>query len=524
MSWLKALTLVAVGLVGAGLAIRTFAGLPPLSGRSPSTFYSDTQDTRLGAAIGPRVEAHPGRSGVHPLADGPDAFAARVLLARAAERSIDAQYYIWHGDLTGTLLFDELRAAADRGVRVRLLQDDNTTHGLDEILAALDSHPNIEVRLFNPFVIRTPRFIGYLTDFPRLNRRMHNKSFTVDNQATIIGGRNIGDEYFGAGDGALFADLDVLAIGPVVRDVSSDFDLYWESASAYPADRILSPAPDRALDAFARRAAGTASDPEARRYVEAVEQLPIVAQLRQGDLPLIWAPVRMISDDPAKGLGTAGPGALLITQLEELLEHPSVKVGLVSGYFVPTEAGVERLSEWVRRGVDVTVLTNALESTDVPIVHAGYAPHRKKLLEAGVKLWEIRSPARPGAVRREASGIGSTGSVATGSGTALHAKTFIVDGERVFIGSFNFDPRSARLNTELGFVIHSADLAVRMDETFARLVPQAAYEVKLSEEGRLYWIERRDGREIRHDVEPGTTRLQRTMLGLVSLLPIEWLL
>src|SRR5690606_28033429 len=249
MKWLKALVLCGAILLLTGLAVSLWADLPSLERRPVSRALTDTADTRLGRAVATQTAERPGLTGVYPLNDGPDAFAVRRLLAPAAERSIDAQYYIWHGDITGTLLFNELRAAADRGVRVRLLQDDNTTAGLDEILAALDAHPNIEVRLFNPFVIRSPRWIGYATDFSRLNRRMHNKSFTVDNQATVIGGRNIGDEYFGAGENGLFVDLDVLAIGEVVSDVSDDFDRYWASASSYPADRILPRLPRSRLDA-----------------------------------------------------------------------------------------------------------------------------------------------------------------------------------------------------------------------------------------------------------------------------------
>jgi putative cardiolipin synthase len=200
--------------------------LPSLENRSTSAGLLDTDTTQLGRALSPRVDAHPGRSGIYPLPDARDAFAARVLLAQAAERTLDAQYYIWHDDMTGTLLFEALHAAADRGVRVRLLLDDNRTSGLDTTLAALDAHPNIEVRLFNPFVIRQPRVIGFITDFSRANRRMHNKSFTADNQVTIIGGRNVGDEYFGATEGFVFVDLDVMAVGPVVKDVSRDFDRY----------------------------------------------------------------------------------------------------------------------------------------------------------------------------------------------------------------------------------------------------------------------------------------------------------
>ena len=212
----------------AGLATAGCATLPSLDGlQQPSSAYTDTGDTRLGQAIDAGAAGHPGKSGVYALSKPLDAFAARVLLARAAERSLDVQYYIWHGDVTGYLMFEEIWKAAERGVRVRLLIDDNGISGLDPTMAALDSHANIEVRLFNPFANRSMRMLGYATDFSRLNHRMHNKSFTADGRATIVGGRNIGDEYFGAGQHISFADLDVIAVGPAATDVGAAFDLYW---------------------------------------------------------------------------------------------------------------------------------------------------------------------------------------------------------------------------------------------------------------------------------------------------------
>lgn len=225
--------------------------MPSQENRSISAALADTDTTPLGKAISPRVTANPGHSGIHLLAGGHAAFAARMLLAQAAERSLDVQYYIWKQDITGTLLFRALFDAAERGVHVRLLLDDNNTSGLDKILAVLDSHPNIEVRLFNPLAMRDLRLLNYIIDFSRLNRRMHNKAFTADNQATIIGGRNIGDEYFGAADDVLFADLDVLAVGPVVNDVSDDFDRYWASQSSYPLDRLLPPCNPEMFQEFA---------------------------------------------------------------------------------------------------------------------------------------------------------------------------------------------------------------------------------------------------------------------------------
>ena len=499
-----------VFLVAIALMFSACGQLPSLAKRPVSHALADTEGTTLGRAIAPAVAQHPGRSGVYPLLDSRDAFAARALLARAAERSLDVQYYIWKDDLSGRLLFEALHQAAGRGVRVRLLLDDNGVAGLDETLAALDAHPNIEVRLFNPFMNRGVRWLGYLTDFTRLNRRMHNKSFTADSQATIVGGRNVGDEYFDAAEGMVFVDLDVLAVGPVVKEVSADFDRYWASGSAYPAARLLAPAEP----GFRAPAGGEA----AAKYLEAVKRSPFVRDLLERRLPLEWAPTQLVSDDPAKGLGEAPHGATLSHDLRQLFGEPQKAVDLVSAYFVPAQAGTEMFTEWARRGVKVRVLTNSFEATDVSVVHAGYAKRRKQLLESGVILYELRAlSAAPEPAGRL---VGSSG----GSAASLHAKTFAADGVNVFIGSFNFDPRSAHLNTEMGIVIHSPALAQRITDAFDRRIPQRAYEPKLNPSGELYWIELREGSSVRHDIEPGTTAWQRLAVRLLSLLPIDWLL
>ena len=475
------------------------------------------QATRLGQGLAPRLAAHPGKSGIHALADPHAAFAARALLARAAERTLDVQYYIWHGDMTGTLLLEELHAAADRGVRVRLLLDDNGTAGLDTELAALALHPQIEVRLFNPFKVRNPKWLGYLTDFSRANRRMHNKSFTADNQATIVGGRNIGDEYFGATEGILFADLDVLAVGPIVDQVSTDFDRYWASGSSYPVEQILPAVSARSLDQLSQRAALIERDTSAADYVAAIARSDFTRQLLTGELPLEWAQTRMVTDDPAKGLGQAGPDGLLTYQLGQILEQPNQAVVLVSPYFVPTATGVAAFTALAEQGIDVRILTNSLDATDVAAVHAGYAKRRKALLEAGIQLYEMRRLS-PHLERNESAGpFGS-------SGSSLHAKTFAVDGQRVFVGSFNFDPRSANLNTELGFVIDSPFLAQAVHAAFDNGIPANAYQVRLDDSGRLYWLEQLEDRQVRHEREPNTGLLKRSGIRLLSLLPIEWLL
>jgi putative cardiolipin synthase len=516
---LKALKRIALCFVVVGLTlfiIRICSRLPSLEDRTTSTALFDTAETRLGRSITPLLEMHPGISGIYPLADSRDAFAGRARLAEVAERTLDVQYYIWEKDMTGTLLFEALHAAADRGVRVRFLLDDNTTSGLDPFLAALDSHPNIEVRLFNPFVIRKPR-IGYLTDFSRANRRMHNKSFTADNQVTIIGGRNVGDEYFGAAEGLLFVDLDVLAVGPVVSEVSKDFDRYWACDSSYPLDRIVRSVAPAKIAEITSAAAHVERDPAALAYTTAIRDSPFVRAVVEKRLPFEWAVTRMVSDDPSKGLGRAPPEKLFHEQLKGIIGDPVSDLELVAAYWVPGETGMERFRSMAKRGVTIKVLTNSLEAADGPYVYSGFARHRKRLLETGITLYEMRSLSLQKDNNKRPGPLGS-------SGSSLHAKTFSVDRSRFFVGSFNFDPRSRKLNTELGFVIDSPVLAQKIEAAFHDSIPANSYEVRLSNAGKLHWIERRGDELVQHDKEPGTSWWLRAAVWFLSLLPIEWLL
>jgi putative cardiolipin synthase len=430
-----------------------------------------------------------------------------VLLARAAERSLDVQYYIWHADTSGGLLAHELWQAAERGVRVRLLLDDNNTRGADEAIAALDAHPNIEVRLFNPYANRGFRLGELATDFARVNRRMHNKSFTADNQAAIVGGRNVGDEYFGAESAVAFADLDVLAVGAVVPEVSAAFDAYWNSESAYPATSLISAPPRRTP------AEKIEERPDAARYRQAVRATPLVQRLLSGSLPLEWAHARLVQDDPAKVLQPPERTELhLLPRLEAAMGKPLKEVDLVSPYFVPTKDGSAALCTLAERGVRVRVLTNSLAATDVAPVHAGYAKYREPLLRAGVRLYELK----PSLEKKEAKGKDRA---AGGSDASLHAKTFALDRDRIFVGSFNFDPRSARLNTEMGIVVESPALAARLSQALDRDISNIAYEVRLSD-GGLEWIEG----DARYTSEPGAGVLRRLWIDFLSILPIEWLL
>lgn len=510
-------------LAGSLLVLAACSSLPQSASRVPTSALNDTGSTRLGISIAPGVSVHPGQSGAILLGDGHEAFAARVLLANAAERSLDVQYYIWWSDTTGRLMREALWRAAERGVRVRLLLDDNNTRGQDRTLSALDDHPNIEVRLFNPYANRGVRIGEMAGDFSRINRRMHNKSFTADNQATIVGGRNIGDEYFGASEAIEFADLDALAVGPAVQEVSRSFDDYWNSASAYPVASLTRPVGAEVAATERSRAAQAVDDPEAVLYVEALRTTALIQQLLSGRLPLAWGPGWVISDDPEKVEQPPEQNRThMLPKLEEAIGRPERSLDIVSPYFVPTGKGVDALAAIAARGIKVRVLTNSLAATDVMPVHAGYSRYRERLLRAGIELHELKSrrtevekPDPEEKSDKKNHGLGRS------SAASLHAKTFVADRHRVFVGSFNFDPRSVQLNTEMGLVIDSAELAGQISGGLDRRLGTDAYQVRLSPEGQLEWL---DGAQVLMN-EPGNPGLfKRMWLGFLQLLPIEWML
>jgi cardiolipin synthase C len=381
------------------------------------------------------------------------------------------------------MLLEALWQAAERGVRVRQLLDDNNTSGLDPTLAALDAHSNIEVRLYNPFVQRSGRVFVDLTDFQRLNRRMRNKSFTADGLVTVVGGRNIGGEYFGVASEVVFADLDVVAVVTAVGEVSKEFDIYLNSPSAYPAASLLgAPAPGGA-ERLKERFAAARADPDSVAYLEALLKTPVVRDMLARKLSFEWASARLVYDDPAKTLGTgARRDYLMFPALVQAIGTPEKTFDLVSPYFVPGEEGTESLVALGRRGVKLRILTNSLAASDVAAVHA--AKRRHYLLLAGIRLYELK-PTASEELPPDKTGVGSS------SSSGLHAKTFAVDRSRIFVGLFNFDLRSALLNTEMGLVIDSPVLAQALADGFDTVVPLSAYVVVLAPDGSsLQWIER----------------------------------
>ena len=483
--------------------------------KTVSTAFHDTDDTYLGQGLVDDVEAHPtGQSGFLPLSDGIDALAVRLLMAESAERSIDAQYYLVKSDIVGRAFIDVLLRAADRGVRVRLLLDDIFTSGYDAGMAGLVSHPNFEIRIFNPFANRSARFLDGLTSFSRVNRRMHNKSFTVDNQMTIIGGRNIADEYFGAREDAKFGDLDVLAIGPVVKEVSAMFDSYWNHERAAPVAAFAKLPDDPAAELARIRVLleETRKEVEGTRYAAAVRDQVFVYVESENDA-FTWAPYILAVDSPDKAFKSkAAEAASITTPLFESLQSAEDEMIIISPYFVPRKAGIEAISEIRSRGIGVTIITNSLAANNQSAVHGGYAPSRIPLLRIGVKIYE----ARP-----DAEVSGSEIVAASGAKATLHTKAFIVDRKELFIGSFNFDPRSANINTELGVIIKSPEMAEVFAQVIDSKIPTQAYELFLNEQDQLRWRSFENGQEVIHNKEPQTTWWQRFVAGFMRMLPIR---
>jgi cardiolipin synthase C len=498
------------------------SSLPKQVERHPSQAILDTAQTQLGVALAPELATHPGMSGYHPLSSGLDALVARVALVRAAERTLDVQYYIFHADQIGATLLNELLAAADRGVRVRLLLDDLHTSGRDETLAAVDSHPNVEVRLFNPFGYRLVRALDYVSDYSRVNRRMHNKSISADSQISIVGGRNIGDEYFGASAELTFSDLDVIAIGPVVAEVSTDFDEYWNSDVAYPLSALkIARASEGELVTVRLKLAKDEQTLSITPYAAALRATDLAQSLRQHDVSIFWGTGTLMADQPNKvTLPPEDASTHAMPNVRKMLESSTQELILVSSYFVPGNAGTRWLQDLAHRGVAVKILTNSFAATDVRITSSAYSRYRKDLLRAGVELYEFKP-----SLNQQSLSAKENSKSAKSAKSSLHAKTYVSDGHLLLIGSMNLDPRSSALNTEMGLAIDSETLGADIRDRFLSRLPDAAYRVELDTradpKGRLVWVTRENGQEVRYDSEPGLKFFDKFLRLLEHVLPIE---
>jgi putative cardiolipin synthase len=498
------------------------ATAPSLDGVEPSRALPPVENPALEAAVLRGFGDTQDVSAVRLVEPNALAFAYRAASAAAAMRSLDIQYYIWNDDLTGRLLAAAALQAAERGVRVRVLLDDVDARAKHDLFEVADLHPNVEVRLFNPFHNRSGS-VGPATEWlmrpTTLNRRMHNKAWIVDNRVAIVGGRNLGDEYFGASEHSNFSDLDVLLAGPIVADVSAAFDAYWNNGKAVPVSRFDGRRPDPAE--LQRLIAG------AEEYLAETQETPYVAALRdpekRGELlasqppPLVVPNVRLLVDDPDK-VGTQGnatEASNVLAGLAEVMAAARDELLIVSPYFVPRNRGRRGLVATVEKGLRVAVLTNSLAATDVAAVHTGYARQRRELLAGGVELYEMKRKAGSEEARRHLSVSGS-------SGASLHTKAMIIDRRWVFVGSMNIDPRSALLNTEMGVLIESPALAEQLREQFERTTgPELSYRVVLEEDEGLVWYDRVNGRERRLEREPDASAGRRLAVTLLRLVPME---
>ncbi|MGP4733684.1 MULTISPECIES: phospholipase D family protein [unclassified Psychrobacter] len=483
-----------------------------------------TSSTDLVSAISAQNDIHPDLSGYHPIVTGANAFAARSILTDMATRNIDAQYYIWHNDQAGQLLLKDLWDAAERGVIVRLLLDDfNNSAKFDQHLLRFASHPNIAVRIINPLMHRKFPTLNYVTGLPRINRRMHNKSMTFDKQITIIGGRNIGNEYLSNDQSSQFADLDVLLIGKVVADIDNSFYDYWSSPLSFDIETLAKFDDDVTPD-FLKALDKLGLDEENNEgssltvYKAAIKDSTIDSDLINKRVPFRWTDMQFLSDDVGKLSKTVPADTNLVHQLRNLLGSPTKKLTIISSYFVPTKDGVDTLVKLAEAGVDIKILTNSFDATDVTAVHSGYSQWRPRLLRSGVKIYELKSTAA------EEKRDNKLWRARSQSSTSLHAKTFAVDDYQVFIGSYNVDPRSANINTEMGVIINDDELARQLHGALSDDLLNQAYEVKLLENGNLQWHTMEKGEKVVYDSEPRVDMGDHVWLTIMSWLPIDWLL
>ena len=468
------------------LALVSCAPWPESYTKTVTRAETETAGTYLARRARALGNPNDGRSGIHLVSDGPEALALRLVLSESAERTIDAQYYLLHDDASGHLFAWKLLEAADRGVRVRLLLDDMDVASYDAMAAGLDAHPNVEIRLFNPFRRGFGRNIASLFEFERVNRRMHNKSMTFDNVVTLVGGRNIGDEYFAAREDSNYNDLDVLGVGPIAKDVSATFDTYWNSPYAVPASVV----------AGRRKAELTLDEARARlnSLAEAARQTPYGDALAHGirgritsggTIDLEWVPAQLVADPVEKAAGEADSADIVGGVMLPYITAARQDLFVSSAYFVPRDRGVALLSGLSERGVEVSILTNSLDSTDVVPVYGHYALSREDMLESDIQLWELR----PDAEREDRARIGLGLSQ-----SSLHTKAFAIDQKYLFVGSFNWDPRSLWINNEMGVLIESPKIARDAVRRFEENIRRNAYELRLDENGEILWIERRDDR------------------------------
>ncbi len=484
------------------------ATLPLHVKRDRSQALADPAGTLLGRVVANSRGAR-NRSGIRLLASGEEALASLIALADHAEKTLDIQYYVIHQDASAGIFLDHVRLAAERGVRVRILIDDFNTAGEDRQYLWLSQRAGIAVRLFNPFpggrFAVWSRFLASFYEIPRINHRMHNKLLVADNALAITGGRNIGDQYFTRDKTSNFIDLDVVAAGAIVPQLSASFDAFWNSKYAYPVASIATPVQPEPVVPLEESSALRDAD-------------FLSAEIEAGKLQLLWVPATVLADRPAKIGSEASPDQedTIANNIAALMRSATQEVIIISPYFVPGPGGLALMRELVGRGVRIRILTNSLASTDSPLVHIGYAHYRVALLKLGVELAEVRP--KLGVARARFHPFRS-------SNASLHAKALVIDQKTVFIGSMNMDARSRRTNSELGLVIRSGEIAREVTNLLDDISADGSYRLELVDHtNRIRWVSGEPGAEQVWYRDPETTRLQRFALDALAPFAAEELL
>jgi putative cardiolipin synthase len=485
--------------LGAVLALLVSAcvGLPRHVEKARSEALRDPDTTSLGRLVAGE-ESNKNLSGIRLLSSGEEALADLIALADHAERTLDIQYYIIQQDESARLLLHHVRLAAERGVRVRLLVDDLNTAGEDRRFMHLGEHANLEVRVFNPFpggrFATWTRFLASASDIRRINHRMHNKLFVADDALAITGGRNIGDQYFTRDQHNNFIDLDVVAAGPIVSELSASFDAFWNSKYAYP---------------IASLAAPVSAEPSSPPLIDtgtAANANWLERELDSGTVPLTWVPATVLADRPAKMASETSPDeeVTIANDLSTLMRSATQELIVISPYFVPGKDGMALFAKLVSQGVHIRILTNSLASTDSPLVHTGYARYRVQLLKLGIELSEVRPTLGQKRARFHPF---------RGSNASLHAKALVIDQKTVFIGSMNMDARSAHTNSELGLVMRSTEIARQVTSLLDDISADGSYKLQLiGHSNEIEWSSGEPGAEKTWYTDPETTRLQRVSL------------
>lgn len=462
------------------------------------------------------------QSGFYLLSDNTDAFVARFALATIAEKTLDIQYYIMHNDASGQYLGYAIMSAADRGVKVRILVDDINISGRDSRFKMLSQHKNIEIRIFNPLSSRDWfRNIELLINLKRAGRRMHNKAFITDNASAIIGGRNIGDEYFDARNNLNFVDLDLLTIGPIVPDITESFNDYWNSHWSTPIENISKTrVVQKQLLKLRRNLKDKWHSAKNTEYFQSLKQASFTQKIINRQIDFIWADADLFYDRPEKLCKDRPEKTTHIgPQILPYFDSTEKELIIATPYFVPGNRGTQWFKDKKKKGIDIKILTNSLAATDVTAVHAGYKKYRRQLVAAGIHLFELKPTAK--SLRSKANKL-----IEGSKHASLHAKYIVVDRQYVFIGSANMDPRSELLNTEIGIMVNSRELAKKTIELFERSSSlENSYQLQLNKsDNRLSWLTSKSGREIAFSQEPEAGFFRKLAVFLIGLLPVESLL